>query len=183
MQNPCEKSALKKAQDYLSLRAHSEHELQCKLLKHFDPPAVEKALSRARELKWLDPPEELARRLAQELHEKKRGWLFIRRALSKRRLPEVPKDEEREEEKCLWWLTKKFSSSYDSEREGLYEPESPPTAGESGGEGTPSTGQEADFAQSAKSFSHRVKMSRFLAYRGFSAETIKKAIDRFLGQT
>ncbi len=98
-----------KIKTYLSFRSHSEHELKLKL-KNFDKQAVEKALNQARENKWLLDPKELAQCVAEELHRKKKGWLFIQSTLKKKKLPEVLKQENLEEEKCLYWLTKKSSS-------------------------------------------------------------------------
>ena len=103
-----EKFLQEKIKTYLSFRSHSEHELKLKL-KNFDKQAVEKALNQARENKWLLDPKELAQRVAEELHRKKRGWLLIQSALKKKKLPEVLKQEDLEEEKCLYWLTKKSS--------------------------------------------------------------------------
>lgn len=103
-----EKILLEKIKTYLAYRAHSEHELKRKLTKNFNLPEIEKAIQAAKQNKWIPESEELAHQLAEELHKKKKGWLFIQAALKKKQLPPVQKQEEREEEKCQWWLEKKF---------------------------------------------------------------------------
>ena len=108
--DPSEKNILEKLQNYLSYRAHSEYELKRKLTKHFNDQEITKALQWARKHKWLLEPEEMASQLADELHRKKKGWLFIQAALKKKQLPSVQRQECLEEEKCRWWLGKKFSN-------------------------------------------------------------------------
>ena len=109
-----EKKLLEKLTTYLSQRTHSEYELKCKLIKTFSEQEVEKAIFLAKEKKWLSDPEDIALQLSEELHRKKKGWLFIQAALKKKGLPTVEKKEEREEEKCRWWLEKKFSNLQNS---------------------------------------------------------------------
>ena len=104
-----EAALLHKLKTYLSYRAHSEYELKCKLIKHFDEKTVTKALKLAKQSQLLPKPEEIAQQLANELHRKKKGWLFIQATLKKKQLPLIPKEEEQEEEKCRWWLNKKIS--------------------------------------------------------------------------
>ena len=106
-----EKFLLEKLKIYLSYRAHSEYELKCKLIKHFDEQAVIKAIKLARQNKWIPEPMELALQLANELHRKKKGWLFVQAALKKKQLPLTQKEEYLEEEKCRWWLGKKMSNT------------------------------------------------------------------------
>ena len=105
-----EQVLLNKVKTYLTYRAHSEHELKVKLIKNFNKQEVEKAIQIAKKNKWIPEPEELACQLADELHRKKKGWLFIQAALKKKQLPLTQKQEEREEEKCRWWLEKKFGN-------------------------------------------------------------------------
>ncbi len=112
-----EKILMEKIKTYLAYRAHSEHELKRKLIKNFNNSEIEKAIQVARENKWIPEPEELASRLADELHKKNKGWLFIQAALKKKQLPPVQKQEEREEEKCQWWVKKKFGKIQHSSQE------------------------------------------------------------------
>ncbi len=106
-----EKALLEKLKTYLNYRAHSEHELKTKLLKHFPQAAVRKALKTAKQNRWLSEPKELALQFANELHRKKKGWLSIQIELKKKQLPLVQKKEILEEEKCRWWLIRKFSNT------------------------------------------------------------------------
>ena len=101
------KAVLEKIQVYLRFRAHSEHELKCKLLKHFDLSFITEGLEEAKEQGWLPEPQKLAEQLAEEWHRKKKGHLLILSALRAKHLPLVPEEQEKEEEKCLWWLKKK----------------------------------------------------------------------------
>ena len=105
-----EQILLDKMKTYLAYRAHSEHELKRKLIKNFNKQEVETALKIAKQNKWIPEPEEMALQLADELHRKKKGWLFIQSALKKKQLPLTQKQEDLEEEKCQWWLEKKFGN-------------------------------------------------------------------------
>lgn len=104
------KSVILKMQSFLSRRDHSEKELKTKLLKYFSSREVDFAITLAYEKKWLKKPLELAHQLAEELHRKRKGWLYILHSLKEKGLPEISCDEEKEEEKCRWWIEKKFSS-------------------------------------------------------------------------
>ena len=99
-----------KMQSFLGRRDHSEQELKTKLLKHFSLPEVESAIALAYERKWLKEPMELAHQLVEELHRKKKGWIYIVNSLKQKGLPEISCDEEQETEKCKWWIEKKFSA-------------------------------------------------------------------------
>lgn len=112
-----EQILLNKMKTYLAYRTHSEYELKHKLVKNFDKQAVEKAIQIAKQKKWIPEPEELALQLADELHRKKKGWLFIQAALKKKQLPFIQKQEELEEKKCRWWLEKKFGNIQNSLQE------------------------------------------------------------------
>ena len=139
-----EKKLMGKVKTYLGYRPHSEHELKMKLIKHFNEQEIEQALLIAKQNKWIPKPEEMARQLANELHKKKKGWLFIQTALKKKRLPPIQKQEEVEEEKGQWWLEKKFNKTQNPSGDTIK------------------------------------KMHRFLTYRGFEGEIIKKIIHDFL---
>ena len=111
--NKIEKKLLEKLTTYLSQRTHSEYELRRKLIKKFNEQEVEKVIQFAKQNKWLSEPKDIAFQLSEELHRKKKGWLLIQAALKKKGLPAVEKEEEREEEKCQWWLEKKFNNIQD----------------------------------------------------------------------
>ena len=135
-----ETDLINKLKTYLSYRAHSEYELKCKLIKSFDEQAVLRALKLAKQNKLLPSPEEMAQQLANEWHRKKKGWLFIQATLKKKQLPAIAKQEQKEEEKCRWWLSKKFSNIKNPSKERIQ------------------------------------KIYRFLSYRGFEKQVIKKTV-------
>ena len=107
---PTHNPVILKLQSFLSRRDHSEQELKTKLLKHFSLAEVKSAIALAYEKKWLKEPMELAHQWTEELHRKKKGWLYIINSLRQKRLPEIDCDEEKEEEKGKWWIEKKFSA-------------------------------------------------------------------------
>ena len=98
-------SAWEKLKSLLLRRAHTEKELKQKL-KAFDPEELQKALDRAEKNQWIEPPKDMAIRVANTLHRKKKGWLYIKSTLKKRGLPLIPKNPEIEKEKALYWLAK-----------------------------------------------------------------------------
>ena len=102
--------ALFKLQSLLSNRDHSEYELKVKLLKHFSEQEITDAVKQAYKNKWLKTPEELTHQLTEELHRKKKGWLYIQNALKRKQLDIPPFDEKTEEQKCLWQIEKKFNA-------------------------------------------------------------------------
>ncbi len=156
-----ENTALEQLKTLLARRVHSEHELRRKL-KNFKEEQVESALKIARDKKWLTDPKELALRFSEELNRKKKGWLFIQKALREKKLPPVPRREDQEEEKCRLLLTKKFSREIGnfSEGESPLEGEKPP----------------AKKPTSQKTIN---KARRFLSYRGFESTTIEKMIKEY----
>jgi len=101
---------LEKIKDYLSYRDHSEYELMSKLIKKFEKDQVIQAITKAKKHKLLTDPKELSFRTVEGLNKKHKGWLFIKKILQKKQLPMIPKSEKKEEEKCKWWLQKKFNS-------------------------------------------------------------------------
>ena len=96
----------KKLTQYLSQRAHSETELIQKL-RTFDKEEVHKAIKRAKTNNWIEKPEDMALKIVQELNRKKKAWLFIRLTLKKKGLTLIPKNPKIEQEKILYWLSKK----------------------------------------------------------------------------
>jgi SOS response regulatory protein OraA/RecX len=92
----------------LGRRDHSELELHKKLSKYYEPEDVAAALTRARDEKWLRPPNELAKAIGEYLHRRGKGALQIQMELKKRGLPEVEIDTDREAEKAKKLLYKIF---------------------------------------------------------------------------
>lgn len=109
--NNTQNDLIQKIQMYLSYRDHSEYELEVKLLKHFNKPDILKAITIAKQNKWMIDPLELAQKFADTLHQKNKGWLFIKLALQKKRLPIIQKNESQEEEKCQKLINKKFDTT------------------------------------------------------------------------
>lgn len=111
-----ENKALDKLAYYLARRDHSERELRDKLSRKFSPEVVKKALEAARERKWIIPAEVLAQRVAESLHRKRKGILYINRYLQKKGLPPVARDLDLELSKGLEWLKLKFRGSGEGEK-------------------------------------------------------------------
>jgi regulatory protein len=97
-----QKSARNKMMDYLARRDHSEKELRTKLQRcDFSQEEIEKALDFAKANNWLPKSEELSEKVAQQLHQKKKGTAYINMYLEEKGLPPVMKDSQQELEKAL----------------------------------------------------------------------------------
>jgi len=105
--------ALDKIMIYLAQRDHSVLELQKKLSKNFDPATRDWVINYADEQGWLKTATELSRSTAEMLHRKRKGALYIQNYLKTRGLPRVHIDDERELEKCRYWLENKFALEQD----------------------------------------------------------------------
>ncbi len=92
-------SALNSLMRYLAQRDHSVKELREKLRRKYNAQEVDRAIEAAHENRWLLPPEELAEKVAEQLHAKGKGKNYIRRYLSLKGLPGVGIEESRELEK------------------------------------------------------------------------------------
>ena len=101
------KEALRSLANLLARRPYSEKELRQRLLKKFPPETAEYALAEAKKQRWLKPDDELALLFAQSLHEKNKGWLYIKSRLRQRGLPLPEYDRERERQKARALLAKK----------------------------------------------------------------------------
>jgi regulatory protein len=121
-------------------RDHSEKELKDKLKRYYTDEAIAAALELAHERQYMKAPEALAVQVSEYLHRQSKGIRTINEKLKKRGLPKVEVDADRELDKCIVQLSKKFKSE--------------------------------DILSAAE----RVKAFRYLTYRGFDSETIKKAI-------
>ena len=99
-------------QDYLARRSHSEKELKEKLRqKGFESSIAEHAIQYAREQNWMDDPYELSEKVYKEWDRKSKSHSWILNYLSEKGLPtEISKDVEREKEKALHHLEKRFES-------------------------------------------------------------------------
>lgn len=105
--------ALNKVADYLARRDHSELELRTKLGKHFESSTIDWAIQEAQESNWLGDPQEIAERAALSLHRKRKGYLYIKRFLKEKGLPNVNRDETLEYEKAEDLLQDKFGKFSD----------------------------------------------------------------------
>ena len=85
---------------YLARRDHSEAELHKKMRNRYTREAILKAIEIAKSRKWICPPEELAIKVAQSLHKKNKGYLYILNYLKNKGLPPVFKEEEVELDKA-----------------------------------------------------------------------------------
>ncbi len=105
------KSALKSLIRFLARRPYSEKELKERLLKKFPPEAAEWALAEAKKRGFMQPAGELAEMFARSLHEKNKGWLYIKSRLRQRGLPCPEYNRERELKKARALLEKKRLSA------------------------------------------------------------------------
>lgn len=94
-------TARNKMMDLLARRDHSEKELRQKLKERdFSPEQIDTALEYAAQNGWLRPPAELSEKVAEELHRKLKGIIFINNYLEEKGLPKVAQDPEVELEKA-----------------------------------------------------------------------------------
>lgn len=92
----------------LSRRDYSELELKQKLGRYYTTDAIQTALQKAAEYKWLKEPQELAQSYSEILNRKGKGHSAVLRELKKRGLPAIDRNDEREIEKAKSVLAKKF---------------------------------------------------------------------------
>jgi regulatory protein len=101
MIKPKRRKASLAAMDYLAMRDHSEKELRQKLSKNYTPEEIAHAIEYVSENGWMMNPVELAQKVSEMLHNKKKGYLYICQYLREKGLPQVNKVEELEIEKGL----------------------------------------------------------------------------------
>ena len=78
-------------------RDHSEKEIREKLGRRYEGPAIQSAISKAKEYGYIRSPEELTERFAEALHRRGRGILKIQFEIQKKGLPPLlDVDEDRE---------------------------------------------------------------------------------------
>lgn len=101
--------------DYLARRVHTEKELRQKLSQKFEEGEVDQAIEFAKQKSWLAPNEqaeaELSASVAESLHRKGKGILFINEYLEQKGLPPIPEDESLEKEKALELLKAKLKNA------------------------------------------------------------------------
>ncbi len=108
---------------YLGARDHSLKELHLKLSKNFSQAIVNSTLEKAINQGLITSPKELAKKTAQMLHGKNKGYYYIKNYLKKKGLPEVPKEEDIEIDKACAILDNHFREgdplSYEQKQKGM----------------------------------------------------------------
>lgn len=94
---------------YLGARDHSLKELHLKLSKKFSQNVVNSTLAKAIDHGLIMPPSELAKKTAEILHGKNKGYYYIQNYLRKKGLPEVEREEEIEMNKACDILNNHFT--------------------------------------------------------------------------
>lgn len=118
-------AAAKKVLDLLAQRDHSETELRQKLRRAFThgedregiEGALEQAIEFAKDNNFIGNPQELAERMADMLHRRHKGILYINNYLREKGLPSVCSDRVQELEKALHIVKNKYSEDYNFSRE------------------------------------------------------------------
>ncbi|WP_246845284.1 regulatory protein RecX [Bdellovibrio sp. NC01] len=115
-------AAKRKVMDLLARRDHSEKELRKKLRDKFADEdegieAVEEAIAYARDNNWLGDPKTLAYRMADMLHRRNKGIIYINNYLREKGLPSVETDRDLELEKALAIVKNKYDEDFAFSRE------------------------------------------------------------------
>ncbi len=100
--------AFDKMSYYLGARDHSLQELYKKLSKNFPKEVINQVLEKAIEHGWILPPKEMAKKTAQVLHRKNKGYLYISNYLRQKGLPTVDKEEDVEIQKACAIISHHF---------------------------------------------------------------------------
>lgn len=111
-----QKTARVKAMDYLARRDHSEKELREKLKKNYSQEEIDAALKELTDRGWLLPPQELTEKVTQNLHSKKKGFLYIQNFLRQKGLPEATRDGEVEFQKAMELVESRVENLQDHKR-------------------------------------------------------------------
>ncbi|MEK6556415.1 MAG: regulatory protein RecX [Bdellovibrionota bacterium] len=95
---------------YVSRRDHSEKEIRTKLGRWYTPEAVQAAVDKAYEYKWIKDASELTEIFSRSLHRQGKGLRAVNLKLKTKGLPEVKKDSELEIEKAQAALARKYKT-------------------------------------------------------------------------
>lgn len=109
---PYRKPCQHRMMDFLAKRNYSEKELRQKLTRsyyQYTEDEINEAIQYAKDHNYLLPPEELSRRIALQLHQKNKGFLYINNYLREKGLPPVNKDSDLEIRKALDIIGRRFS--------------------------------------------------------------------------
>ena len=77
--------------------------------RFYTPEAVKAAIALAHERQYIKDPELLARQYAEMLRQRGKGPFYINQTLKKKGLPAIKPERERELEKCLELLGRRFT--------------------------------------------------------------------------
>jgi regulatory protein len=106
------RTARNKMMNLLARRDHSEAEIKKKLKGEFSADEIAVAIQYGRDHGWLPNSEEgeqrLANQFASHLHRRKKGILYINKALQTKGLPEIQSDSSMELEKALELVKNKY---------------------------------------------------------------------------
>ncbi len=141
-----EARAFEKCMRLLARRDHSVKELREKLSPFYTNEVIECTLTKLNALRLLKSPEELSRLWSESLHRQGKSYRQIENKLHRLNLPSTPRDKELEKEKCLKLIERRFSKSMQHT-------------------GTPHI-----------TFEDKVKIKRYLLYRGYDHETIMSVL-------
>lgn len=114
--------AKRKVMDLVAMRDHSEKELRKKLREKFSDEddlddVVEEAINYAKDNNWLGDPTDLAYRMADMLHRRRKGIHYINNYLREKGLPAVESDRDVELEKALSIVKNKYDEDFEFSRE------------------------------------------------------------------
>ena len=101
LQSKTKKSLWVKAMDYLARRDHSEKELMEKLKNHYPMEEIKSTLLEMKSRGWILPPEELSKKVCENLHKKNKSHFFILNFLKEKGLPPVQRQANMERKKAL----------------------------------------------------------------------------------
>ena len=110
---PYRKPCQHRMMDFLAKRNYSEKELRQKLARsyyQYNEDEINEAIQYAKDHNYLLPPEELSQRVALQLHQKNKGFLYINNYLREKGLPPINKDSDLEINKALDIIGRRFSS-------------------------------------------------------------------------
>lgn len=110
MENLDLKKALTTASQILSKRSYSLKEIREKLLKKYPLDIVEETLEALQKNNWLESEQDLSQKLAEELHQKKKSWAYIKNYFVKKGLPLPAYDECKEKDKISMLVLKRFQT-------------------------------------------------------------------------
>lgn len=134
------KSAKTKVMDILARRPHSEKEIRQKMRLFYRAAEIEEAIQFACENGWMTEPQEMSKRMTEELHRKKKGIRYINNYLQQKGLPSVEVDRDIEFEKARELIRTKLAKS------------------------------------APYNIEEKMKIQRWLTYRGYEEETIRKVM-------